>query len=120
MIKGRMILVVTFVVMLLGLPLGLAGQPAPKVWRIGLFHVGLDHVPTSLELLRETLRSLGYRSVGRPAALYIDRILKGAKPADLPVEQPTTFQLAINMKAAKRLGITIPRSLLLRVDRVVE
>jgi putative ABC transport system substrate-binding protein len=89
--------------------------------------LALRHRVPSMHAIKESVESGGFMSYGpslvgtyRRAAVFVDKILKGAKPADLPVEQPTTFELIINLKTAKALGLTIPQSLRLRADRVIE
>jgi len=92
-----------------------------------LAEVALKHRLPTMFGVRENVVSGGLMSYApdhldltRRAAVYIDKILKGAKPADLPIEQASRYQLVINLKTAKSLGFTIPDSVLLRADQILE
>jgi len=103
------------------------GDPLLFSFRADIANLAAKHGLPSMSPYREAAEAGGLMAYGanlpdqlRGAAAYVDKILKGAKPADLPVEQPTKFELAINLKTAKALGLTIPPSLLLRADQVIE
>jgi ABC-type uncharacterized transport system substrate-binding protein len=103
--------------------------PSPMLYgeRRRIAALGLRYRLPSMSVDREFAQVGGFMAYGasivdlvRRSAIYVDKILKGAKPADLPVEQPTKFDLAINLKTAKALGIQIPPALLARADEVIE
>ncbi len=103
------------------------GSPTLFAHRIRIAELAVKHRLPTMCALREYVEAgclIGYGAslidqCGR-AAYFVDRILKGAKPADLPVEQPTKYELVINAKTAKALGLTIPQSLLLRADEIIQ
>jgi len=102
------------------------GDPLLSSFRVEIANLAAKHRLPSMAPYREAAEAGGLMAYGasladqlRRAAAYVDKILKGAKPGDLPVEQPTRFELAINLKTAKALGLTIPPSLLARADEVI-
>ena len=107
-------------VLVLGGPV-LSSQRAQVVELAGNSHLpAIYGQPETVEAGGLMSYSVSYTDLYRRAATYVDKILKGAKPADLPVEQPMKFELVINLKAAKQIGLTIPPNVLARADRVIK
>jgi ABC-type uncharacterized transport system substrate-binding protein len=102
-------------------------DPLSQSLRFKIVELASKHHLPSMFGLKEEAEAGGLMAYGvdlrlhcRRVATFVDKILKGAKPADLPVEQPTKFELVINLKTARALGLTIPQSVLLRADQVIE
>ena len=107
--------------------LHLWGDPLTDSHRARIAELATKHRLPTMHYFRESVEAgglLGYgpdwRHIWRGLGTYVDKILKGARPADLPVTQPSKYELVINLKTAKALGLTIPRSLLARADQVIE
>ena len=103
-----------------------AGSALTASHRVRLAELALQHWLPSMFGVRENVEAGGlmcyaadHRDLTRRAATYIDKILKGAKPADLPVEQASKYELVINLKTAEALGLTIPPTLLFQADKVI-
>jgi putative ABC transport system substrate-binding protein len=128
-VRGPAEIEAAFATMVRGRAGALSIAPSPMFFfnRKRLADLALKHRLPTVVALREYAVAGGLISYGadnadmfRGAAVFVDKILKGAKPSDLPMEQPTKFELVINLKTAKALGLTIPQSLLLRADEVIQ
>jgi putative ABC transport system substrate-binding protein len=102
-------------------------EPLNQTYRTRIVSLAAQSKLPAIYSLRSYVEAGGLMSYGvyeadlyRRAAYYVDKILKGAKPADLPVEQPTKFEFVINLKTAKQIGLTIPQSVLFRADKVIK